>query len=177
MADLPLLAPAAMDPAQRELYDTITAGPRAHSPVPLVDEHGHLTGPFNALLYAPKPGEAVQQLGARIRFALSLSDRERELATLLVAGRARCRYELAAHTVLATAAGVEPDVIESLSRGEIPDLPDARERAVLRLCSQLIEDPHEATAGDLGTRTLVELTVLVGYYQLLARILTVAGVD
>lgn len=177
MADLPLLAPAAMDPAQRELYDTITGGPRAHSPVPPVDGHGHLTGPFNALLYAPGLGEAVQQLGARIRFALSLSDRERELATLLVAGRARCGYELFAHTVLASAAGVEPDVIESLSRGEIPDLPDARERAVLRLCSQLVEDPHEATAGDLGTRTLVELTVLVGYYQLLARILTVAGVD
>jgi 4-carboxymuconolactone decarboxylase len=173
---LPLLAPDALSGSQRALYDTIAGGPRAGGPVPLVDAAGHLTGPFNALLYAPSLGEAVQALGTRLRFGSSLSDRERELATLLVAARIPSPYELSAHRTLALATGLDRSTVDTVSRGELPDLEDPRERALLRLCATLIDNPAEATS-DLGEQLLVELTILVGYYQLLARLLVVAGVD
>ncbi|TDV56439.1 carboxymuconolactone decarboxylase family protein [Actinophytocola oryzae] len=178
---LPLLAPGELDAGQRALYDRITGGPRTASPVSLTDEAGHLTGPFNALLFAPRLGDAVQEVGARIRYGLSLTDRERELATLLVAGRVGSSYELAAHTRLAAAAGVDEAAITALRAGELPEVGDERERRVLGLCEVLLSptpDPAEvAVAADgLGTTVVAELTILVGYYQLLARLLAVAGV-
>jgi 4-carboxymuconolactone decarboxylase len=176
MPDLPLLHPDALTAAQSELYDRIVHGPRAGAAVPVTDEHGHLAGPFNALLYTPVLGDLVQRLGAALRFGSSLTDRQRELATLLVAARARSTYELSAHRTLAAQAGIDASVIDSLVRGEIPDLPDPRDRAVLQLCQTLLDDPAAARETDLGPELLVELTILVGYYQLLARLLTVAGV-
>jgi 4-carboxymuconolactone decarboxylase len=186
MADetvLPLLAPDDLDGEQRALYDRIASGPRAaaNAAVPVTDEAGRLTGPFNTLLYAPNVGDAVQELGARIRYGLSLSDRERELATLLVAGRAGSSYELAAHARLAATAGIDEAAIEALRTGTRPDLADERERRVLTLCEVLLApapDPAEvaAAADGLGPDVVAELTILVGYYQLLARLLSVAGV-
>jgi 4-carboxymuconolactone decarboxylase len=51
--------PDELDPAQRELYETITGGPRAAGPSPfaLVDAAGRLNGPFNAMLLAPELGQ------------------------------------------------------------------------------------------------------------------------
>lgn len=177
MPDLPLLHPDSLSPPQRELYDRITTGPRARDVVPVTDTEGHLTGPFNALLYAPTLGEAVQSLGARVRFGLSLTDRERELATVLVAARLNSPYELTAHRQLALAAGITPAEIDSLTRTEIPDSLAPREQTILHLCTTLLDSPTTAHDHDLGPQLLVELTILVGYYQLLARLLTVAGLD
>ncbi|MGB3437667.1 MAG: carboxymuconolactone decarboxylase family protein [Actinophytocola sp.] len=186
MADhpvLPLLDPATLDEAQRALYDRIAGGPRAGAAatVPVVDADGRLAGPFNGLLFAPELGDAVQAVGARIRFGLSLSDRERELATMLVAGRARCPYEVFAHRRLAAATGIPDDALDALSAGAIPELADERERQVLALCAALLDPAPDlaavrTAAVDVGPRVVAELVMLIGYYQLLARLLHVAEV-
>jgi 4-carboxymuconolactone decarboxylase len=85
---LDLIAPAELDPAQRALYDAITGGPRASQAgtVPITDADGRLLGPFAVMLLAPEVGNAMQQVGAKIRFGAALTGRERELAILSVAG-------------------------------------------------------------------------------------------
>ena len=47
--------------------------------MPIVDESGRLLGPFAVMLLTPEVGNAVQQVGAKIRFAAALTAREREL--------------------------------------------------------------------------------------------------
>lgn len=180
---LPLLRPEDLDSAQQALHGRITGGSRTRSAalVPVADGEGRLSGPFNALLYAADLGDAVQEVGSRIRYGLSLSDRERELATLLVAGHGRSAYELAAHRVLAAAAGVTPPEIGRAARGEVPELADPHEREVIEFCATLLsgapgQEAVRAAVSRLGTRAVVELVILVGYYQLLARLLDVAGV-
>ncbi len=182
MTGFPRLGPDDLDPAQRELYLALTGGPRASAAavVPVTDADGRLEGPFNALLYAPDLGHAVQAVGARIRYGSTLSDRERELVTLLVAGALRSGYELAAHRRLAAAAGVAAAEIETLAAGRAPDGRTDRERAILRLGGHLLAENDDdalvdAVTADLGHRAVVEVTVLVGYYRMLALLLDTCG--
>lgn len=81
------LLPADLDAQQRALYDAIVGGPRSHQAgsVPLVDDEGCLEGPFNAFLLQPSLGQALQAVGATLRYESGLADRSREIAILVVA--------------------------------------------------------------------------------------------
>jgi 4-carboxymuconolactone decarboxylase len=84
---LALLPPASLDDAQVTLYDVIARGRRSggESQFLLTNEDGSLTGPFNAMLYAPQLGHALQAVGEVIRFESSIPRRGRESAILTVA--------------------------------------------------------------------------------------------
>ena len=99
---LGLLDPADLDEAQRAVYDAITGGPRASQAgtVPITDDAGRLLGPFAVMLLTPEVGNAMQQVGAKIRFAAALTgqgtgtrhpERRRPAAQRLRATRARAR--------------------------------------------------------------------------------------
>ena len=104
----PLLAPNALTDAQRALYEAVAGPPRANGPFLVVDDGSHLAGPFNALLYSPDIGQAVQALGAALRFGGSLSDRTRELVICAVATELNSDYEWYAHSRVALSVGVRP---------------------------------------------------------------------
>ena len=72
---LDLISPADLDDAQRAVYEAITGGPRASQAgtVPIVDESGRLLGPFAVMLLTPEVGNAMQQVGAKIRFSAALT--------------------------------------------------------------------------------------------------------
>jgi len=74
-----------LNAGQQQLYAAMTGGPRGggNQPFRLVDETGALTGPFNAMLLQPAVGQALQALGAALRYQGSLADRARELTTLV----------------------------------------------------------------------------------------------
>ncbi|WP_410622641.1 carboxymuconolactone decarboxylase family protein [Amycolatopsis sp. cmx-8-4] len=176
MSRLPHLTPDDLDPEQRALYDEITGGPRTAGPqrFSLKDGEGRLAGPFNAMLVAPPAGQALQALGAAIRYATTLSDRVRELAILAVAARWASAFEQHAHEPHALAAGLTGAQVEAVRAGAIPDLADETERAALRFVSALLreEDVDDVTYAEvvpiIGNRMAVELTTLVGYYATLA---------
>ena len=67
---LAVLSSDEMTSGQRDLYREILNGPRGQGPraVLLASGAGGLAGPFNAMLYAPPVGHALQELGAAIRF-------------------------------------------------------------------------------------------------------------
>lgn len=176
MTRLPRFLPADLDPAQRELYDAITGGPRASGPqaVPLADDEGRLAGPFNAMLVAPPLGQALQGVGAAVRYGTTLSDRVREMAVLAVAGRWDCDFERYAHEPLALRAGVTAEQVTALREPRVPDLADDTECAALTVVVALLRDGDvdDAAYADavaaVGTRVVFELTTLVGYYATLA---------
>ncbi len=177
-------APDELDPAQRELYATITGGPRAAGPslFALTDEEGRLNGPFNAMLLAPELGQALQALGAAIRYRASLTPRVREMAILAVAARWDCAFELRAHEAVGRAAGLTEDELSALLGGSAPTLADPAEEAAMDLVTALLDgDADEVTYGRVvslaGERTVFELTTLVGYYATLALQLRVFRAD
>ncbi|WP_372666062.1 carboxymuconolactone decarboxylase family protein [Amycolatopsis kentuckyensis] len=167
MTRLPRLTPAGLDDDQRALRDAIVAGPRAGGPFPLTDEAGALTGPFNAMLFSPPVGEALQRLGAAVRYETELTDRVRELAILAVAARWDCAFERYAHEPAARAAGITAAQLDGL------DGLDPEETAALRFVDALLDGDvddvtYAETVPTIGNRVAVELTTLVGYYATLA---------
>ena len=140
---------------------------------------GSLAGPFNAMLHAPWVGGELQELGAALRTRGRLSERARELAVLAVAAHHRSGFEWWAHARIAADAGVPDELVDAVRSGTGPLPDDPVERAVLVATRELLrtgdlDDNAWAVAhAALGDRGLVELTTLVGYYELLARQLRV----
>ena len=183
---LPHLRPDELDAEQRALYDTINQGPRrsAHqglrSPVGLVDDDGRLQGPFNAMLFHPEIGTAVQELGRALRFAGKLPPRAREIAILIVAASEQSDFEWAAHAAIGAYLGLTAaEMIACVSgagascANEV-EFPDPVEAAVARAARALVtegdlDDDHYRDAEQtLGTALLFELSTLVGVYRALA---------
>jgi 4-carboxymuconolactone decarboxylase len=169
------LRPDSLTDEQRELYDAIVGGPRAHAAtvVPLVDADGGLEGPFNAFLLQPRLGSALQAVGAAVRYETSLSVRAREVATLVVASRRDCAFERYAHEALGRRAGLTDDDLAALRNGRYSELP-ASDSLVATLAHELVaqgdlDDEHyDAAVELLGPAGVFELTTLVGYYLTLA---------
>jgi 4-carboxymuconolactone decarboxylase len=173
---LAVLSSDEMTPEQIGLYREILSGPRGQGPrtVLLATGAGGLAGPFNAMLYAPDVGHALQELGAAIRFRTRLTPRVREMAILVVAQAWDSTYERSSHEPIAREIGLTEAEIEALRSGADPGFTDEQERvayAVVRALTgpaDLDDDQYAAATATLGERALVELSTLVGYYATLA---------
>ncbi|HEY6312063.1 MAG TPA: carboxymuconolactone decarboxylase family protein [Streptosporangiaceae bacterium] len=182
---LAVLSSDEMTPEQVGLYREILSGPRGLGPrtVLLATGAGGLAGPFNAMLYAPDVGRALQELGAAIRFRTRLTPRIREMAILVVAQAWDSAYERLSHEPIGRDAGLTEPEIEALRSGADPGFPDERERvahAVVRALTgpaDLDDDQYAAATATLGEQSLVELSTLVGYYATLALQLRIFRVD
>jgi 4-carboxymuconolactone decarboxylase len=178
---LDLIPPAELAPAQRALYDAITGGPRARQAgtVPITDADGQLLGPFAIMLLSPDLGDAMQQVGAKIRFGTALTGRERELAILTVAGALSSEFERLAHVPAARGLGLTEPQINAALTGRTADGLSADEAIVGRLAlamtvdRSLSDEDYSDGVATLGRERLAELTWLVGYYSALALALAV----
>jgi 4-carboxymuconolactone decarboxylase len=176
MERLPKLQPHMLNAPQQHLYATMTGGPRGGSnqPFRLVDDTGALTGPFNAMLQQPAVGEALQALGAALRYQGRLPDRARELAILIVAAHWQCEFEQFAHEAAGRRAGLSDADLAAIRAGQEPDLADPAERALVRAAwtlartGDLTDEQYTAAEAELGAAGLFELTTLAGYYATLA---------
>ncbi|MBI4940019.1 MAG: carboxymuconolactone decarboxylase family protein [Actinobacteria bacterium] len=165
-----------MSPEQRALYDAIVGGPRASGPAlfRLVDERGALEGPFNAFLLHPPIGEALQAVGAAVRYRGRLTDRAREIAILLVAAHRDSAFERYAHEAVGAAAGLSPAELDAVRRLRPGTFEDDAERLVADTTLALLEDGdldddrYAAFTARFDEATLFELLTLVGYYTTLA---------
>jgi 4-carboxymuconolactone decarboxylase len=181
---LPPLVPAALTASQRELYSAIAEGPRAQGPqhFALTGVDGSLNGPFNAFLYSPVLGNAIQSLGAAVRYSTTLTDRTREIAILIVAAHWKSAFEQHAHESVGLAVGLTEKEIADVAAGRIPHLDDVHERA----CAEFVfvvargdvsDDEWQRIKPLVGAEVAFELSALVGYYAMLALQLRVFRVD
>ncbi len=179
MTRLPVLKPDALDAGQRRLYDTIAGDTRRQATrrFRMTTEDGALTGPFNALLFSPEVGDAVQRLGGALRFESSLPGHLRELAILMVAARWRANYEWYAHAPIAAREELDERVIAAVKAGETPADAPEDVAAVCAFVKELVhtrrvcDETYATTRETIGERGLVELIAIVGYYSLLAGLL------
>ena len=182
---LAVLSSDEMTPEQVGLYREILAGPRGQGPraVLLSTGAGGLAGPFNAMLYAPEIGHALQELGAAIRFRTQLAPRIREMAILVVAQAWGSEYERSSHEPIGREAGLTDSEIAALRAGADPGFADEQERVAysaaraLTAPADLDDEQYAAAIAALGEQGLVELSTLVGYYATLALQLRIFRVD
>jgi 4-carboxymuconolactone decarboxylase len=176
MTRLARLAAAELDADQRALYDAITAGPRSRGPqlFALTDTDGGLVGPFNAMLLSPPLGEALQKLGAAVRYRSALTDRAREIAILVVAREWDCAFETYAHEAIGRSVGLDEADLTAVRDRRPEALGDDHERLVatttlaLAARTDLTDEEYAAARDGLGERAVFELTTLIGYYATLA---------
>jgi 4-carboxymuconolactone decarboxylase len=179
---IPHLSPAELNDEQRNLYDAIAGGPRANS-FGVTGADGALGGPFNAMLLHPPIGDALQRLGAAIRYRSTLSDRAREIAILMVAASAHSGFEQYAHEHIGLRAGLTEGEIIALREGNEPALTGHDEAAIATATRRILDhgtltdDEYSEASAVLGPGKLFELTTLIGYYQLVALQLHVFGVN
>jgi 4-carboxymuconolactone decarboxylase len=179
------LPPDSLDGEQAALYEVIAHGRRASGTgsFRLTNDDGSLTGPFNALLYSPGLGHALQAVGEKIRFSSSIPPGAREIAILTVAADWHSDFEQYAHEAVALELGMAPAVLHALRDDVAPPLDDPIEIAVHSFCVSLVrrepidDESYRRTVELVGEATVIELTVLVGYYTTLAMLLDVFRVD
>jgi 4-carboxymuconolactone decarboxylase len=178
------LVEADLDQDQLAVYRSITDGPRASSEplFPLKDGSGALNGPFGIMLHAPRLGMHLQQLGAAIRYHTRLSDRTREIAILKVAVATDSAFEWYAHERVGRAVGLLEHELNALREGVFHS-EDSREEAAASFCDRLLRaERFDDVAFDeicrvLGHESMIEVTVLVGYYRTLAQMMEVFDVQ
>lgn len=175
---LPWLTPEEMTHEQRELYDKIASSPRAaNRPTPLLDDHGRLYGPFNALLANPGVGDAVQAVGTSLRFSGTLPRPLFELLVLMVAKERGASYEWYAHEPIARSRGVADEQIDAIRQGRDPHLVEDSDDAVVKLARACLQ--HEEPSESLVRRVeatyssggVTEVVVVVGFYDLMATLM------
>ena len=181
---LPDLTPADLDDEQRALYDDIVGGPRGSGPqhFALTTADGALTGPFGVMVHEPALGRPLQELGSAIRYATGLTDRVREIAILAVAAATGSAFEQHAHERVGRAVGLTDDELAALAAARSPRTTRSSRRRTT--CAGGCWPAARASptteyadlVGALGTTTITELTVLVGYYRTLADLLAVFDV-
>ena len=177
MTRLPALNPAQLSPEQKELYDSIVAGPRSAKRPSLLDGEGHLTGPFNAFLHLPALGRLWSAIGEALRFRTMLDRRLFELAIVVIAVEWRCGHEWAAHAHLAREAGIDGSITDSLRRGKRPIFSKPDEEVVFNFVHELMtqrragEAAYKAMLSAVGEKQAVELVNAIGYYVGLAAML------
>jgi 4-carboxymuconolactone decarboxylase len=168
------LYPDDLDPAQLTMWDALTSGGRGAK---ALREEGYLNGPFDVLLRSPKVGEAVGGLGELLRFSTDLTQRQRELVIVTVAGHWRAGFAWVRHVEYARQAGIPEAVLAAVAADQRPVLDDPADRAVHDIVASLLttgavpDDVYADAVRLLGVPSVVELTALAGYYCLCSFVL------
>lgn len=179
---LPWPTPGDLDSSARAVYDSIAGGPRATGPAVFrfTDDEGRLEGPFNAMVLAPSVGLALQELGSAIRYRSGLDPRIREVAILCLAAHRRDDFEAYAHEAVGRTVGLTDLELATLRAGTAPPTLSETEHMVHRLCERLLnertvpDELYRKAVDALGLAGVLEIVTLVGYYDTLALIMSVA---
>jgi 4-carboxymuconolactone decarboxylase len=145
---------------------------------------GRLINVYRLLLHSPALAEAWFGLNNAVRWNTRLDGRLRELIIIRVGTLCRAPYILRQHIPkLASAEGLHAAEWEALASWRESSLFDERERVALAYADALTET---TVAGDdtvaglkafFDERQIVELTVLIGAYNMHARVLNALDLD
>lgn len=156
-AELPL---DRMTEEQRAGYHYLVDGPR-----------GRLPGPYKVWIHNPKLVQAADPLGRHFTpGAYSLSEREREIAVLIMTSRLNSDYPVAAHEKRGKEVGLPADAVEAIIAGRPASFADAREQVVYEVAMALADGRivpqglYDRAVATLGHVSITDMIVLMGYY-------------
>jgi 4-carboxymuconolactone decarboxylase len=149
---------------QREGYRFLVEGPR-----------GRLPGPYKVWVHNPKLVHAAAPLGQHFTPGQSLlSEREREIAVLVITSRWHSAYPTAAHEKRGKEVGLPAAAVEAIIAGLPASFGDAREQVVYEVAMALAggrlvpQGLYDRAVTVLGHETVTDVIVLMGYYTAVA---------
>jgi alkylhydroperoxidase family enzyme len=140
---------------------------------------------FKALVNSPKAARAFSGLGGYIRYGSKLDPRLRELAILQVGWLARSPYEWSHHVKLGYDFGVTDADVQALiddTAGKPTSL-SALDKTVLKAAREMTQDgamaetTFAALQTELGNEKVVDLTLTIGFYNAVVRVLGTLQID
>jgi alkylhydroperoxidase family enzyme len=170
--------------ARVQLIEKEQASPKAKELYEKIEKNGaRILNLYKVLAHSPDVMRAYLQLGNALLSRTELSPRLRELVILRIAKLSGSKYEWTQHYPVALEAGVTREQTESIERWSIAPRFSDEERAVLRYAEEVAqgvevnEETFNALRQYLNEQSIVELTVSIGYWGLVARVLVPLQVD
>jgi 4-carboxymuconolactone decarboxylase len=139
----------------------------------IVEGRGGLPGPYKIWVHNPDLLRAASPLGGHFTVGKgksSLSDREREIAVIVITAAWRSAYPTHAHERLGKQVGLPAASVEAMIAGLPTSFTDAREQTVYEVAMALAERRHvpqglyDRAVKVLGHESITDVIVLMGYY-------------
>jgi len=144
---------------------------------------GMAGGPFALWLRTPALADRANQFGTYLRHQTSVPQRLVELAVLTIARHWTAQYEWFVHARYIDKVGLDPAIAEAIRTCKTPDITKDDEKAVYALTTEL-HDQRTVSEGTyaravelLGEQTVLELVTIIGFYTMVAMVLTTYRVD
>ena len=161
-------------PDPERLPDDVRAAMARFPPLNVFRMLGHAEANFAPLVELALSVLTRQQLDLRLR----------ELAVLETVRASGAEYAWVQHVAIGLAAGITDEQIAALERRDLDDACfDARERALLRFAREVALAVRASDASlaavreHFPDREVVELTLAVAYFSMIARFLETTGVE
>jgi 4-carboxymuconolactone decarboxylase len=149
-----------MTTEQREGYRFLVEGPR-----------GRLPGPYKVWVHNPKLVHAAAPIGQHFTPGQSsLSEREREIAVLVITSAWQSAYPTAAHEKRGKEVGLPAAAVEAIVAGLPASFADPREQVVYEVAMALADGRlvsqglYDRAVAVLGHERVTDMIVLMGYY-------------
>lgn len=148
----------------------------------IMASRGKVDEAFQVLLPASELLRRIAHLGSYVRFGSGLSASVRECVILATARHMGSEFEWNDHEPQARGAGVSTATIDAIRDGELPLEAGAQERAAIRLAYETLHDQNVTDAcyqevqAQFGAAGTSEVAATIGFYSMLANILTVFNV-
>jgi 4-carboxymuconolactone decarboxylase len=166
---LPAIPPAQYSEEQKEAAADFVAARK----VPVF-------GPFEPMMYSPQVMSQARAMGDYLRYKSAIGNTLSELAILITAHEWSQNYEWALHYPIALKAGIRKEVADDIAAGRRPAAMSSDEETVFDFTSELLRNKQvsdatfERAKSRFGTKGVVDMTGIVGYYTFLAMQLNVA---
>jgi 4-carboxymuconolactone decarboxylase len=137
-------------------------------------------GPFEPLMHSPQLMSQARAMGDYLRYKSAIGNTLSELAILVTAREWTQDYEWSVHAPIALKAGIRPDIVDAIADGRRPSGMSADEETVYEYAIELIKNKQvtnatfEKAKARFGTKGVVDMTGIVGYYTFLAMQLNAA---
>lgn len=149
-----------MTPEQQEGYRFLVDGPR-----------GRLPGPYKVWVHNPKLVHAAAPLGQHFTpGASSLSEREREIAVVVITAKWHSAYANNAHEKRGKEVGLQAAAVEAIIAGLPTSFDNEREQVVYEVAMALAtvrlvpQGLYDRAVKVLGHESITDMIVLMGYY-------------
>jgi len=157
---------------QQQGYRFLVEGPR-----------GRLPGPYKIWVHNPKLVHAAAPLGQHFTPGQSsLTEREREIAVVIITSRWHSEYPTAAHEKRGKEVGLPAAAVEAMIAGLPIGFTDVREQAVYDVAMALAagrlipQGLYDRAVKALGHEGVTDMIVLMGYYTAVSLTMNFYGV-
>ena len=165
MTRLPPISEDKLTASQTRVLEAIKNSPRGDIP---------MTGPFGVWLRAGAIGDAIQNLGASLRYGTTLDEKVKEFAICVVGHHYKAKFEFAYHERLALKSGISEEILNDLKNNDMPSFTEERLNLTYQISKQLLgshsisDELYQQGFDEFGEQGMIELVSLVGYYCLVS---------